>query len=50
MNGKDVFNTFEFQNNCVVDNQIYPITAIKTDIFISDGKWHLPLKGDLAEV
>jgi hypothetical protein len=38
MNGKDVFDAFEFQNECILSDEIDSIPAFKADILISDGK------------
>ena len=50
VNREDVLNAFEFKNNCVVDDQVDPITTIKADILIPDGEWHLALERKITEM
>jgi len=44
MNREDMLNAFEFQNNCIVDDHVDPITTVKIDILIPDRKSELTLE------
>ena len=50
MNGKNVLQALEFQNNRVFNNQIDSITAIQVNIFILHRERYLPLEVDSAQM
>jgi len=50
MNGKDVFNTFELQNECIFDQEIDSISTFKANILVSNREWHLSMKRNIPEM
>ncbi len=44
MDGQDVFDTLEFQNQRVLDNKIQTVSAIEANPLVSDWQRYLPRK------
>jgi len=44
MNGKYVFNTLEFKNDCILDKQVKSVTAIQIDALVCHWHGHLSRK------
>jgi hypothetical protein len=50
MDRKNTLQTFDFENQSVLDNQIQPIAAIELDALVFHGKRQLSLKTDPAKM
>ena len=50
MNREDVLDTFQFQDDRVLDDHVDPIAAIKGDILVFDRKGYLALERKATEM
>jgi hypothetical protein len=45
MNGQDVIDAFQLQNEQVFKQKVESVTTIEVNTFVIDRQWNLPLKG-----